>query len=575
MVSTAESRHHIELTPPKPYFQNKMRILIINFTRMGDLLQSTPLMRGLKRKYPDSESTLLVLDDFRGICGGFPGIDRLLTMDVNRFVPRLADQGLSIENHFTYMNKFIERVGTGYDLVINLSHTTLSAVLAFLTDSKDVRGMVLTKDGAPIVKHPWMNYFFNVARNRLQNGINLVDMYNLTGEIEMLERKEYYEVPYDAQSFPDEFLKDYSGEFAGFQLGASSADRCWEPQYFAKLAELLYEKMNYRVIVFGTGSEGEKLKEMKSQCRVEVIDALGETTMPQLAAMLKRCKFLVTNDTGTMHLAAAVGTPAVALFLGEARPADTGPYTEKAVVLEANISCAPCGYDVKCLDHTCHKYITPEDVLWVMRNFDEIISNEIDYLTDEPKWSKVKISKPVFDEDGFWNLVPLIKRSLTFNDYIKELYRRMWKNFLSGGRYAGEPDFMRYFTPPESGEFEREVERFEADLMQMRELAEKGVNLIDEFCQVIDPPNVEALKRLTKEMIILDNAIYHMELTRSAMGHIATTFRIKKKNTESGDLHYIADMAGRIYQDALKMTEMMLDDLEYYTARLNMEAEAV
>lgn len=552
----------------------KKRILIVNFTRMGDLIQSTPLIKGLKREHPHSELTLLALDDFRGICGGFPAVDRLLTFDVNYFLPRLEDSGISLEEHYTHLTKFMKRVGTSYDLVINLSHTMLSAALSFLTESDDVRGMALSDDGAQIIRHRWMNYFFNVSRNRLQNGINLVDMYNLTGDIQLKEKRVYYRVPYDAELYADEFLSGIKGEFIGFQLGASSKDRCWDPQDFGKLADILRSRLGYNIIILGTESEREKLEEMKDYCPVPVIDALGKTSMPQLAAVLQRCRLLVTNDTGTMHLAAAVGTGVVAVFLGEARPADTGPYTEKAVVLEANIPCAPCEYNANCLDHKCHRAVTPEHVLWSIQHFDEIASGAMDYMPDELKWSSLKFSRPIFEEDGFWNLIPIIKRRLTFGDFLKEIYRRMWKRFLCPDRFICDSDFTGYYFAPEDSDFAESVDKLESDLRELRKYAVKGISVAEELKKASSPPNIESLKWLTTKMILLDNGIYHLELTCPALAHIATTFRIRKKNTESGELDYISRVAVELYLDMCGMIDLLLDDIEFFADKVAPRLEA-
>ena len=528
------------------------------------MLQTTPLIAGLKKKYPDSQLSLAVLDDFRGICSGFSRVDKLLSVDVNYFIPRLLDSKYSLEEHYTYLQKLMKRVGTDYDMVINLSHTRVSAVFSRLTECEDVRGMTLTREGALVVRHPWLNYFFYVSQKRLYNTFNLVDMYNLTGEIELAERSLHYRVPAEVSDFPDELLEGYSGGFIGFQLGTATGDRRWEPEYFGELANIIRRRLGWNIIIFGRRNERELLDRMREVYSGHLIDAIGKTSMQQLGALIQRCELLVTNDTGTMHLAAAVGTGIVAIFLGEAHAGDTGPYTEKALILEANISCAPCSYYTTCMDHICHQYITPEDVFWAVENFDELTKGEVEQFEDSERFAKVRLSRQVFEEDGFIYLVSLIRRPLTIESLLKGLYRRMWKRFLSPGRDFHPTGFDRYFSEPVDEDFDEKLEELEVIFKELALLGTKGVEIASALKDASSPPNVEALKRLSLDMIRLDNSIYHMELTHPETAPIALSFRIRKKNAESDELDYIIKMAEDLYNEVQGQAELMGNEVRKY-----------
>ena len=551
------------------------KILIVNFTRMGDLLQSTPLISGLKRKYPDSEITLAVMSDFRGICSGFPGIDRLISLDFGLYIGRLRHEQLSLEDHYTYLNKMVGRMSGDYDMVINLSHSNLSAVYCHLSGCDDIRGQMMIREGAVIVRHPWMNYFFDVSRNRLYNTFNLVDMYNMTGDIDMLKRKEYYSIPEDAKSFPAEFLKEYEGKFIGFQLGASTEDKRWDPEMFGKVATLIRERLGWNIIVFGRGGESEMLKKMRNTYSGSVIDAIDKTSLPQLAALLDRCELLITNDTGTMHLASAVGTGVVVLELGEALASDTGPYTEKAIILEANIPCAPCSFQTVCLDHKCHRFIDPEDVFWAVENFDNLTAGEIEQNDDSPKREKLIVSRPVFEDDGFWYLIPLIRRPMTVDDLLQGLYRRMWKIFLNPERNSHPTEFERYYSPPVDDEFIPKLSELQQKFTELSELGAQGMKISCALSENIKSPTVEKLKSLTKELIILDNSIYHLELTVKELAPLATIFRLNKNNAEQGDLEYISRMMQKLYSDVYLESRFMIEGIEQFVNKFSAIEEPV
>jgi len=133
------------------------------------------------------------------------------------------------------------------------------------------------------------------------------------------------------RKFADEFLAVHSpltmhhSPLIGLNPGASRADKRWPPERFASVADALVDEFGARVILFGAPSDRAIAEAVKSTIRHPVIDAVGKTTLRQLAALAERCAVFITNDTGPMHLAAAAGTRVVGLF-GASDPNFTGPW---------------------------------------------------------------------------------------------------------------------------------------------------------------------------------------------------------------------------------------------------------
>jgi hypothetical protein len=97
--------------------------------------------------------------------------------------------------------------------------------------------------------------------------------------------------------------------------------------------------------------------------RSPFIDCIAETSLPELGALLANTRLLVTNDTGTMHLAAGLGVPILAVFLATAQPWDTGPYLAGSCSLEPRLSCHPCAFGKACPDNErCRTHISPATV---------------------------------------------------------------------------------------------------------------------------------------------------------------------------------------------------------------------
>src|SRR5262249_59320215 len=114
------------------------------------------------------------------------------------------------------------------------------------------------------------------------------------------------------EAFAEQFLAEHGVSDADFlvalQPGASEERKRWRPERFAELADALTERFGARVLICGSAAEKALGRQVIGRAKHPVIDGVGKTTLAGLASLLRRCALLVTNDTGTMHLATAVGT---------------------------------------------------------------------------------------------------------------------------------------------------------------------------------------------------------------------------------------------------------------------------
>jgi heptosyltransferase-2 len=155
---------------------------------------------------------------------------------------------------------------------------------------------------------------------------------------------------------------DDAAPLVGVCPGATYGDaKCWLPRRFSELAERLHREHAAQTIVFGGGGkECELAGEIRRHAAGCAVNMAGKTTVMQLAALMKRCALLVTNDTGPMHVASAVGTPVAAIF-GPTDPHATGPLGESVIIQKA-VECAPCFKRVCPVDHRCMAAVTVDDV---------------------------------------------------------------------------------------------------------------------------------------------------------------------------------------------------------------------
>jgi len=175
-----------------------------------------------------------------------------------------------------------------------------------------------------------------------------------------------------ARQFPDVFLPSDS-LVIGINPGSvyGSAKR-WMPERFAEVGDRLVERLTrefpgspfVRCVLIGSKGEEELGQDIARRMRYEPIVLSGRTTIQELMGVLTRCSVLVTNDTGPMHVAQALGVPVAAVF-GSTDPSTTSPHGQSRGVVKASVRCAPCLLRACPIDHRCMTQVSVEKVVEV------------------------------------------------------------------------------------------------------------------------------------------------------------------------------------------------------------------
>ncbi|MBI4666487.1 MAG: glycosyltransferase family 9 protein [Nitrospinae bacterium] len=533
-------------------------ILVLNLTRMGDLIQTTPLIRGLREKEPGCRITMLANDRFAGILKFVDGIDELVTFDIHGFGAPGGGEELDVLALYEYLDGLIHNLmERGFDIIINLSHSKISAVLSMLIGAPDVRGFLSTPRGERLVKNPWLVYFTAFLAFRRYNRFNLVDMYMRGAGVEPSAGTRLHLNPdtsVDESVKAEMVIHDIKpGQIViGLQAGASREERRWEPANFAKVGDALAEKYGAKIVLFGAAQEKKLGDEITSTMKYPAVNLMGQTSLPQLVAWVKHINLLVTNDTGTMHIAAALGTPIVSLFFVHARCEETGPYCAGAMALQADIPCAPCSHQATCDHYSCLKYITAEDVTAVCES---AITKSGAPLDAAGLFGRVRLYASSLGESGGVEFVPLKKYPMDKYELFAYLYEPL---FLQGLGHWDSPEKIA----SGSGLFNDAVlklqERFKAPdgeqlkiwLNRAREGAEKLITLAEETVSItgsivkgdvgknsMDPAKMaETIQRIDTQAGI-------MARTYDAVSPLIYTYRRRQENFEGEDPKNIARQA--------------------------------
>jgi len=139
-------------------------------------------------------------------------------------------------------------------------------------------------------------------------------------------------------------------------------------QHFIGLAELIQSRTNANIVITGSSDEVGLGDEIISACARKPVNLAGRTNLRDLMGLISLAAVAVTNDSGPMHVANALGTPVVAVF-GPTDPRITGPVRPRAAAIKKNVPCGPCEYRICPYDHRCMSGIKAEEVFAALRQF--------------------------------------------------------------------------------------------------------------------------------------------------------------------------------------------------------------
>lgn len=535
----------------KKRYPHKNNVLLVNITRLGDMLQATPTIAGIKEENPNCQITVLVEKQFESICFSIPHVDEVISLDLGMTVRSLAREQDGIVDAYEYVDEMVADLKErGFDYCMNMSSSAYTALLLRLVDVKQNGGWISDDTGCRIIESDWARLFATSVfhQNRQFNSLNLVDVFRCSADVEKHPHHLVLNVDDDAREYCRQFVEEAgftnSGPLITLQAGASQVKRQWAPEKFIEFISMLINDHNARIVLSGSKKELPLLEIVKAGCASpNVAMAAGRTNIPQLAALLELSEILVTGDTGPMHVSVAVGTPVIAMFLASAYGYETGPYSEGNIVLQPVIGCAPCNPNKPCTRPNCHDAITPELLvqLTVMRLKEDFTSLPGD-LADP---SHLIIYRSCFDEYGFCDLVPLNCREGDSFTRSRRAYRKLWLDDLGG--YQMSPPASSspsQTTPLAAGESL-------GGLQEVLACAEQGEVLISKLIQLVEDVHspAEALGLTNQQLEELDRQIEQIGYHFAAMAPITRMFAFAKENILGSDALDLASQMRKVYQD--------------------------
>lgn len=306
-----------------------MKVLILKPSSLGDVVQALPVLRLIKRHRRDAEVWWWIDEGLAPLLEGDPDLSgmfffRRRRWSKLRYWPEILRTVLELRRH-------------RFDWVIDLQCLARTGAIAWLANGKLLAGLDEVREGA--------RGFYDLVVRRPSYHTHAVDWYlsilpplgvPVTHDFDWLPERRAV-----AESIRQEWPGDGS-RWIALQPGARWLNKRWPIEHFNELVRLLARQIgNFRFAVLGGGDDRELGAQITSAVPDRCLDLTGKLTLPEMIEWLRRCAAMVTNDTGPMHVAAALRKPVIGLF-GPTTPTRTGPYGQMNCALRHALPCAPC-----------------------------------------------------------------------------------------------------------------------------------------------------------------------------------------------------------------------------------------
>jgi predicted lipopolysaccharide heptosyltransferase III len=357
------------------------RILLIKLSAVGDVVHTIAVLNKLRRRYPTARIDWLITPAIAALIEHHPAITNVVKFERDEWLEPWRWSA------FAGTARLAARLrSTRYDLVVDLHGQFRTAVFAAATGAPvrigfdRPRGALWEASGrtlpAEARKHAWQGaregswlaYTHRIPLPSLD--VHAVDRYLSIGPMLGLDAEApdfSFPIPAADASRIDALLRRH-GISDDANLLAIAPGTIWETKHwrsagFAEVARACRQK-GFAVVLIGSPRERAMCDEV-SALAPGAVNLAGETTLSELAALIRRATICLTNDSGPMHLAVALERPVVSIF-GPTDPVWVGPYRRSDAVVQAGLSCAPCYLRrlSRCPhDHACMREVSAQTVV--------------------------------------------------------------------------------------------------------------------------------------------------------------------------------------------------------------------
>jgi heptosyltransferase-1 len=336
--------HRMPITFPSP----PARILILKPSAIGDVVHTLPVLNLLRRTYPQSHIAWLVTPACAGLLERHPQLDEVIRFDRKGYGQGYKSVA-ALKGLFGFVRSLREKQ---FDLVLDVQGLFRSGWLAWQTRASHRVGFKNAREGAPL----FYTHRVDVGKTEqhaIERYLTLAEAVGCPrGPVEYVFAVDDEDRRHMASLVPQ--------RYAVLMPGANWETKRWPAERFAALVGPLRQRFGLESVIAG-GPDAEPLAALAPSA----VNLAGKTSLRQVVALLERAALVIANDTGPMHIAAALNRPLVTPY-GPTNPVRTGPHRRDDSVIRLDIACSPC-YSRKCSHVSCLNWLAIEPVLELAR----------------------------------------------------------------------------------------------------------------------------------------------------------------------------------------------------------------
>jgi heptosyltransferase I len=336
---------------PSLYHLDAQRIALLKPSALGDIVHSLPVLSALRRRFPQAHIAWIVNRAYEPLLLGHPDLNETIAFD----------RGAARSGWWTAARcwlRFLRQLRhKRFDLVVDLQGLLRSGVMTQATGAPRRLGLSSAREGAT-----W--FYTDALAVPEPHEMHAVDRYWLVAEaLGAGDQPKRFHVPIaeTARTWALEQLRGCPRPWLAVGVGSRWLTKRWPPQHFAALTQRALQRFGGTAVFVGGGEETALAQTARHHLLGSVRDLTGRTSLPQLAAVLEQADVMLANDTGPLHLAVALGRPAVAPYTCT-KVRRTGPYHAAGGAVEAQVWCQG-SYLKRCARLECMTELTP-DRLW-------------------------------------------------------------------------------------------------------------------------------------------------------------------------------------------------------------------
>jgi len=361
-----------------------MKILVVNLLRLGDFLQSVPVLAGLKSKHPHAQVDVLVHTPVAALRPLVPAVNRWWTLDRDELQAGLGRSDVPLLTSFDVLKEQCEALSQEkYDLILNLSHTEFSGWITGFIVAKSKVGLAFNSRGQASFNSPWFRYLNRHAGQTATEIFHYSDIFAYAAEAADEPRAWPMKPTAEGEAEVAALNLPY-GEWIAIQALTSDAKKNWGGERWARLInELSAQRPQAHFVLLGAPNEKASLNAIIEKTGAGRVTP-AVVSLDGALALLKRAALLITGDTSIKHLANAATCKVVELSLGSSDYRRTGIYKAGSLIVQGQAACAPCPHSNPCsqASHLCAENVHPETVATAIGHF------------MEDRWDAVHALKP-------------------------------------------------------------------------------------------------------------------------------------------------------------------------------------